>query len=340
MLSDDISGASVLGEGADARVILCKNQFGQIFATKRYHADRQQKMNCESGFLLELSTDANVVRILGVSAPNLLFLEYCPSTLAHLIKVPLADDVLISHVLTLVSTFRDMHRKGFFHLDIKPENILIRQDGTLAVADFSFAERKPLASKWHGTQVTAAPEMWRAHLNDKSRIPFTFNCEKADVFSLGATLIWLLNAAPLWPMARLDCTPLVYHPLYYSYVKEGVLPKQTPRNRLLCRLWPILRRMCRRNPDRRPSLDEVLRDIEDAQPLLPLAPVPAPTAAPAPAATAESPSVEEEVGSLGEVDTPTRPPPPIGEECLLFATNTHADESFSSSESEEDRTRW
>ncbi|KAJ4457322.1 putative Protein kinase domain [Paratrimastix pyriformis] len=318
-----MSSEEFIGKGADASVWRCKGPTG-IFAGKRYHADKHQKMDRESRFLHALSNHPNVVKVvevLGTVAPNQLNLEFCPSTLEHILGSPLADDVLLSHTLTLVITFRDMHRKVIFHLDIKPENILIREDKSLVVADFSFAESRHQASQWHGNQATAAPEMWEAHYFGKS-----FDCEMADVFSLGATLIWLLNAAPLWPMAC-RCDPfLAYDPAFFSYIVQGDRPRQTPRNRLLFRLWPILRRMCDPDPSERPSLDDVLRDIEAAEAAEPLlTPTPAPAATQAAAAGVESAPVVVEAGSLGA--TRTLPPPPIDTTCV-FEPRAPVDESL------------
>lgn len=77
-----------------------------------------------------------------------------------------------------------MHRHGYIHADIKPNNILLTSDGGLKIIDFG--QSCPLGHKKEriqGTPDFIAPEQVAlAHLD-----------QRTDVFNLGATMYWVLT---------------------------------------------------------------------------------------------------------------------------------------------------
>ncbi|QKK07573.1 MAG: serine/threonine protein kinase [Planctomycetota bacterium] len=90
-----------------------------------------------------------------------------------------------------------IHAAGLVHCDIKPANLLIAPDGTLKIADFgasatcapnaAFTKDSPSAPR--GTLAFMAPELFR--LDRESFMP------SSDIFSLGATLYWMLTGSPV-----------------------------------------------------------------------------------------------------------------------------------------------
>lgn len=52
-----------------------------------------------------------------------------------------------------------LHWLGVVHADLKPENVLIRSDGTVQVIDLGFAIHLPQAKRRRGTHTTMAPEL-------------------------------------------------------------------------------------------------------------------------------------------------------------------------------------
>ena len=78
--------------------------------------------------------------------------------------------------------------KGIVHRDIKPQNIMLLQDGTIKVTDFGIArfsrsETRTMTDKAIGSVHYIAPEQARGDLTD----------EKADIYSVGVMLYEMLT---------------------------------------------------------------------------------------------------------------------------------------------------
>lgn len=87
-----------------------------------------------------------------------------------------------------------LHRHGWVHGDVKPANLLMRSDGSLALSDFGCARRigerdAPRQRVVRGTPGYAAPEQTDGAAADPA----------ADVYSLGACLYEILTGRRLYP---------------------------------------------------------------------------------------------------------------------------------------------
>jgi len=85
-----------------------------------------------------------------------------------------------------------MHKNGFFHRDMKPENLLI-QGNSLKIADFGLAREirsKPPFTDYVSTRWYRAPEILLRSTNYNSPV---------DVFALGAIMAELYMLRPLFP---------------------------------------------------------------------------------------------------------------------------------------------
>ena len=85
----------------------------------------------------------------------------------------------------IASGLQTMHREGYVHADIKPNNIMITREGHVKLIDFG--QSCPIGTikeRIQGTPDYIAPEQVK-------RQAIT---EQTDVFNLGATLYWLLTS--------------------------------------------------------------------------------------------------------------------------------------------------
>ena len=122
---------------------------------------------------------------------------------------PLSEPAIALICREAIKGLRYMHAAGYLHRDIKGANILVKQDGTVKVIDFGVSGRItpdcPTRRTFIGTPYWMAPEVIE---NKGSPSPYDF---KADVWSLGITLIELAQADPplseLHPMKALFQIP-------------------------------------------------------------------------------------------------------------------------------------
>jgi serine/threonine-protein kinase len=155
------------------------------------------------------------------------------------------------------------HSSGLVHRDIKPQNLLLRDDGMVKIADFGIARA---AEATHLTQIgsvlgTAAylsPEQAEGE-------PVT---AAADIYSLGVVLYELLTGR----------TPHEFKSLAELVVKqreEPIRPLQELEPDVSERLEAVVMRCLARNPAYRPaSAAELARDLAAASPEPPTVPLP------------------------------------------------------------------
>ena len=94
----------------------------------------------------------------------------------------------VSQVLEIFQKVADgldsLHQQGWVHADIKPNNIILTQDGNLKLIDFGQSCKiGHIKSRIQGTPDYIAPE--QAHRRPIDR--------RTDVFNLGATIYWVLT---------------------------------------------------------------------------------------------------------------------------------------------------
>jgi eukaryotic-like serine/threonine-protein kinase len=113
------------------------------------------------------------------------------SLAAHLARIGRADTAQVASWLRQAAAALDhAHARGIVHRDVKPQNMLLRDDGHLLLADFGIAKALAadgLPSTTHaiGTLAYMAPEQFDGRVGPAS-----------DVYALGCVLCELLTGAP------------------------------------------------------------------------------------------------------------------------------------------------
>jgi serine/threonine protein kinase len=131
----------------------------------------------EEGRLLRRLTHPNIVRVYEVHRDWIVLETLSGSTLAALPHLERDDAIEMGR--QLCSAIGYLHRQGWLHLDLKPDN-LIADGGRLKLIDFSIAQRPGPVESGTGTRRWMAPEQERGGVVTTA----------TDVWGIGAVLRW------------------------------------------------------------------------------------------------------------------------------------------------------
>ncbi len=157
---------------------------------------------------------------------------------------------VIDHGLQIASGLAHAHQRGVLHRDVKSENILFAEDGSLKVTDFGLAKMQLDQSLTEegsvlGTPAYMAPEQFQGHQTD----------HLADVYSFGV-LLYELAAA------RLPFDTYHEAALQYDVVNTRPPALRDIRQDLPAALEHLVDRMLEKDPVRRPaSMSEVVAEL-------------------------------------------------------------------------------
>lgn len=181
--------------------------------------------------------------------------EPCPITVAKMASFAIQATRALAHC----------HNHGIFHLDVKPDNMLVTSDGTLKLCDFGAASMDPRTTGCFGTSAYASPEMVASKY---TAMPYC--AAKADVWSLAVSMYVLASGNFLWDLA--DMTDRLYQVWLQAQVKqEGVSALQAMMGPVIVAklpwgLLPLLAAMLSPNPALRPTMAAVLLALESIFP--------------------------------------------------------------------------
>ncbi len=106
--------------------------------------------------------------------------------ISHQHEIPWKEAVHFT--VQILQALQHAHEKGIVHRDVKPQNIMLLQDGTIKVTDFGIArfsntETRTMTDKAIGSVHYIAPEQARGDITDG----------KADIYSVGVMLYEMLT---------------------------------------------------------------------------------------------------------------------------------------------------
>ena len=173
-----------LGKGGFGSVFLAKaevsNRFVAIKQLNNKDKEQQQNIIREIEVVAKFKHQNIVTFYHHFWQEGLLFLvmEYCEggSLRDRIRKEKMTAPVVFKWIQTLAECLRTVHKKGIIHHDIKPDNILFTENGTIKISDFG------VANTGGGTSAYISPESydWRNENNKDQRV---------DIYALGVTLM-------------------------------------------------------------------------------------------------------------------------------------------------------
>ena len=238
-----------LGHGGMATVHLARDEtLGREVAIKRLSEALSGDEVFRERFMREARTAAglshpNIVGVFDVGeedgVPYIVMECVEGRTLAELLAEngPLDPDRTVDLILQACAGLEHAHAAGLVHRDIKPQNLLVRDDDTLKIVDFGIA--RPV----DGTQLTLAGTILgtAAYLAPEQALGERVTAA-ADLYSLGAVTYELLSGRPPYEFESLAELPVKQ--------REGPPP---PIDGVSEELQDVVRRCLAPDPANRPA---------------------------------------------------------------------------------------
>ncbi|CAN6909055.1 unnamed protein product [Brassica oleracea] len=209
------------------------------YSTRKLYLDSERrKAMMEVQALAALGFHENVVGYYNSWFENeqlYIQLELCDHSLSKKSSLKISEREILVIMHQIAKALHFVHEKGIAHLDVKPDNIYIK-NGVCKLGDFGCATR---LDKSLPVEEGDARYMPQEILNENYE-----QLDKVDIFSLGVTVYELIRGSPLTESRNQSLN-----------IKEGKLPL-LPGHSL--QLQQLLKTMMDRDPTRRPSAREVM----------------------------------------------------------------------------------
>lgn len=184
-----------IGEGGMSEVYKAKcnklNRFVAVKILKKElcdNADIVEKFKREATAIATLS-DNNIVNVLDVGTQdelNYIVMEYVKGkTLKEVIVQfgKLNYETCITIGIQIAKALDCAHRNNIIHRDVKPQNILVTEEGVIKVTDFGIAKSASSATLTNTTTI-----MGSAHYFSPEQAKGSFIDNRTDIYSLGIVL--------------------------------------------------------------------------------------------------------------------------------------------------------
>jgi serine/threonine protein kinase len=179
----------------------------------------------------------------------------------------LDPETAVGYVLQAARGLKFAHDHGMIHRDIKPDNLLLNDQGIVKVADLGLVKRAGM----NETALTASP----SHDGDASQTQLNISMgtpaymppeqahdaahvdQRADIYSLGCTLYTMLVGRP--PFVGKTAVEVIT-----KHEREAMIPPDVVVHEVPKFLSAIILKMTAKKPeDRYQTMAEVIKDLED-----------------------------------------------------------------------------
>jgi serine/threonine protein kinase len=201
-------------------------------------------------------------------------MEYvCGRTLSDHVRSQgkLDPETAVGYVLQAARGLKHAHDRGMIHRDVKPDNLLLDEQGLVKVADLGLVKTPTteraddrLSSSVHGGLSTLPKDMTGARIAlgtpaymspEQCRDAAAVD-QRADIYSLGCTLYVLVTGRP--PFQGTTDVELMTKHVYDALVPPEQIVARVPKE-----VSAVIQRMMAKHPDDRfQSMSEVIRTLE------------------------------------------------------------------------------
>ncbi len=189
----------------------------------------------------------NIVKIydLGVSDDHAhIAMEYLPGgDLKQRIQIGISEKDAVNYIQQIAGALANVHKVGVLHRDLKPGNIMLREDGSIALIDFGLAKRMRLKLEMtdhgeiFGTPYYMSPE--QGHANEVDA--------RSDIYSIGVIFFEMLTGEK--PYLADNAMGIIYK---HSNAPIPLLPPRLAQYQAVMNLL-----LAKKPDDRMQSADEI-----------------------------------------------------------------------------------
>jgi serine/threonine protein kinase len=252
-----------IGEGGMSEVFKARcnklNRFVAVKILKKEfcnNADIVEKFKGEATAIAALS-DNNIVNILDVGTQddiNYIVMEYVKGkTLKDIIKQvgKMNYETAISVAIQIAKALDCAHKNNIIHRDVKPQNILVTEDGVMKVTDFGIAK-----STTSETITNTSTIMGSAHYISPEQAKGNFVDCRTDLYSLGVVLYEMVTG-------NLPFQADTAVTIALKHLQEEVVPPKSINSKVPDSLNQLILKSMEKDPVKRyESAKEMIADLQ------------------------------------------------------------------------------
>ncbi|CAK4371989.1 unnamed protein product [Aphanomyces euteiches] len=259
---DPNNKSTFLGQGASAMVYLGQYK-GRSVAVKHFHTlkladstEFETMIRKEIKAWRDVSNERYILTLIGVCtkiASPIVVCEYCPDTITRYIR--LHPEKLIEMVYQFALGLLSLHNAGIIHRDIKGGNVLVREDGTVAIADFGLSRStESLLTQYSNVGRFVGTLNW---MSPEQRFSPRKVTVQSDVWSFGMT-VWQLVARDI--PYRDYCQEEIEEAIQSENNRPG-RPEELAKD--YESLWDLITWCWKLNPLERPESRDIVSFLEE-----------------------------------------------------------------------------